>query len=148
MQRCKTLPGSTRHATADSKLAKASRDTNTKFQGSRAALVSVVVPKGDQLLGEKLAHLPKEERKLYKSADADRVARRLAKKKARNALVNMGVKPLGKERERVRKGKSVGVDKGKGKRKGKGIVSKKEKSQGRVKSEESLLKRNTKKVGS
>lgn len=148
VQRCKTLPGSTRHATADSKLAKASRDTNTKFQGSRAALVSVVVPKGDQLLGEKLAHLPKEERKLYKSADADRVARRLAKKKARNALVNMGVKPLGKERERVRKGKSVGVDKGKGKRKGKGIVSKKEKSQGRVKSEESLLKRNTKKVGS
>jgi nucleolar protein 12 len=83
--------------------------------------------------------MPKEERKQYKSADADRVARRLAKKKARMALGNKGVKPLGKERERVRKDKGMGEDKGKGK----GAVKKE--SKGRVRSEKSLLKRNMKK---
>ena len=100
---------------------------------------STIIPKGDPLLGKKLAHMPKEERKQYKSSDADRVARRLAKKKARIALGNKGVKHLGKERERVRKDKGVGADK----RKGKGTVTKE--SKGRVRSEKSLLKRNTKK---
>jgi nucleolar protein 12 len=102
--------------------------------------VPITIPKGDPSLGKKLAHLPKEERKQFKASDADRVARRLAKKKARNALGNKGVKLLGKERERERKEKSVGV---KGK-KVKGDVSKKE-SKGRVRSEKSLLKRNIKK---
>jgi nucleolar protein 12 len=134
VQRCKTLSGSstsTRHATADVK------PINTR--GPATIAVPISVPKGDPLLGKKLAHMPKEERKQYKSADADRVARRLAKKKARMALGNKGVKPLGKERERVRKDKGMGEDKGKGK----GAVKKE--SKGRVRSEKSLLKRNMKK---
>ena len=78
--------------------------------------------------------MPKEARKQYKSADADRVARRLAKKKARVALGNNGVKLLGKEKERMRKDKSV--DK---------LAVPKKQSKGRVRSEKSLLKRNMKK---
>ncbi|KAG6334813.1 hypothetical protein ID866_4285 [Astraeus odoratus] len=61
------------------------------------------VPKGDPSLGEKLAHLSKEERRQAKAADADRRARRMAKKKARMALAKQGVATKGKERERVRK---------------------------------------------
>lgn len=97
-------------------------------------MVPIVVPKGDPSLGEKLAHLPKEARKQYKSSDADRVARRLAKKKARIALGNDGVKTLGKDRERVRKGPTV--NKG---------VQRKVESKGRVRSDKSLAKRNAKK---
>ena len=53
------------------------------------------------MLGEKLAGLSKDERKQRKSTDVDRVARRLAKKKARMALTS--VKIQGKDRERIRK---------------------------------------------
>jgi nucleolar protein 12 len=135
VQRCKTLPGSStsaRHVTA------AGGKIKTLSQGPVSVPVPIVIPKGDPSLGKKLAHLPKEARKQYKSSDADRVARRLAKKKARIALGNKGVKPLGKERERVRKDKGVGAEKGKG------AVTKKE-SKGRVRSEKSLSKRNMKK---
>jgi nucleolar protein 12 len=140
VQRCKTIPGSstsTRHVTADVKSAKGTRDANPKPQGPTPAPTPIIIPKGDPSLGKKLAHLPKEARKQYKSSDADRVARRLAKKKARIALGNKGVKPLGKERERVRKDKDVGADKGRGKRPVK-------ESKGRVRSEKSLMKRNMK----
>jgi hypothetical protein len=44
------------------------------------------VPAMDPALGEKLAHLSKEERKAAKSENADRVQRRLLKKKARGKL--------------------------------------------------------------
>ncbi|WVW80152.1 hypothetical protein I302_102128 [Kwoniella bestiolae CBS 10118] len=44
------------------------------------------VPKGDPKLGDKIKDLSKEERKVFKSSDADRQARRLAKKKAKHNL--------------------------------------------------------------
>ncbi|KDR82884.1 hypothetical protein GALMADRAFT_56971 [Galerina marginata CBS 339.88] len=92
VQRCKTLPGAKQVVPSQNK--------------SGTASIAVVVPKGDPALGERLAGLPKDERKQLKSSDADRVARRLAKKKAR-----MGMKPApgkvksngkSKERKRVR----------------------------------------------
>ncbi|KAH9480621.1 Nucleolar protein 12 [Psilocybe cubensis] len=70
---------------------------------------AIEIPKGDPRLGERLHGLPKEERKQLKSSDADRVARRLAKKKARNAMkpsVGKMAKRKGgkdrKDRKRVR----------------------------------------------
>ena len=87
------------------------------------------------MLGEKLAGLSKDERKQRKSTDVDRVARRLAKKKARMALT---VKSQGKDRERIRKmtsqRKSSG---GSGKTDGR--------SKKRIRSAESVAKKNTKK---
>lgn len=62
-----------------------------------------IVPHGDPSLGAKLAPLSKDERKKIKSSDVDRIARRLAKKKARMALAAAGVKSHGKpQKERVR----------------------------------------------
>ncbi|KAG6827265.1 hypothetical protein H0H92_012576 [Tricholoma furcatifolium] len=135
VQRCRTLPGassSTRQATASKK----TKDTPNAAAAKRPP--PVVVPKGDPSLGEKLAHLNKEARKQFKSADADRVARRLAKKKARMAMGVSGVKVQGKDRERVRKNTGV---KSSGKKAGAGA------KKGRVRSERSLAKRNGKKSG-
>lgn len=44
------------------------------------------MPKGNPLLGEKIKDLPKDERKLVKATDAERQARRLAKKKLRGGM--------------------------------------------------------------
>lgn len=131
VQRCKSLPG-----------AKVAVDAKTHPKAAntpRSAPVPIVVPKGDPALGERLAHLSKDARKQAKSTDADRVARRLAKKKARMAMGppgGSGVK--GKDRERVRKptgGSGSSKAKNFGRKEGKG----------RVRSEKSLLKRNLKK---
>ncbi|KAK0487853.1 hypothetical protein IW261DRAFT_1450398 [Armillaria novae-zelandiae] len=89
VQRCKTLPGG--------------RRTTTSVTAGTKNLVQPSIPAGDPSLGDRLVHLTKEARKHVKSADADRVARRLAKKKARIALDKDGVKMQGKERDRVRK---------------------------------------------
>ena len=140
VQRCKTLPGSsisTREVTSSSSSHPA-KSPRTAGKPSHPA-VSVTVPKGDPGLGEKLAHLTKEVRKQVKSADADRVARRLAKKKARMALGDKGgVKMLGKERERVRKPGKSGVASAGAQKKAGGR---------RVRSEKSLAKKNAKKTG-
>ncbi|RDB14824.1 Nucleolar protein 12 [Hypsizygus marmoreus] len=135
VQRCKTLPGSsisTRQGTADSKAAKTRPS---------APMPVIMVPKGDPSLGEKLAGLPKDARKQYKSADADRVARRLAKKKARMA---MGNKPGGNVhgKERVRERKTTGAGGATP-----GTMKKKKASSGRIRSEKSMAKRNGKKSG-
>jgi len=92
-------------------------------------------PKDDPSLGEKLAHLSKDARKKIKSSDADRITRRLAKKTARMALAASGVKPKLKDRERVRK-PSIAK---------KGSAPHKKRSKGKLMSEKSLVKRNTKK---
>lgn len=42
--------------------------------------IPTTMPKGDPTLGAKLASLPKDERKTIKQSDADRIARRMAKK--------------------------------------------------------------------
>lgn len=126
VQRCKTLPGSKFPAT-------------TTPKSEKPAPAAIVVPKGDPLLGEKLAGLSKDERKQLKSTDVDRVARRLAKKKARMGLApGVGiVKSQGKDRERVRK--IIGQ------RKTLGGGEKDRKSRGRIRSAESVAKKNTKK---
>ena len=89
------------------------------------------------MLGEKLAGLSKDERKQRKSTDIDRVARRLAKKKARMALTS--VKSQGKDRERSRKLT------GQRKLSGGGGGKKDGKSRKRIRSAESVAKKNTKK---
>lgn len=93
------------------------------------------VPKGNPSLGKKLAGLSKEERKKAKATDADRVARRLAKKKAK-ALADQGVKPRESTKERVRERKRP---------KDKGGAAEKNKSKKRVRSNKALVKMNTKK---
>jgi nucleolar protein 12 len=90
VQRCKTVPGD--------KL-----QVNPK---TRVVAAPLVIPKGDPALGERLAGLPKDERKQLKSSDADRVARRMAKKKARMAMSSRvekwKPKDKGKNRKRER----------------------------------------------
>ncbi|KIL66799.1 hypothetical protein M378DRAFT_74638 [Amanita muscaria Koide BX008] len=151
VQRCKTIPGSsvsTRHLTADSgnkstKKAKPSQSQHqnqTKKpgkQGQQAVkpATPIVIPKGNPKLGDTLAHLSKEERKKAKAADADRVARRLAKKKARMAMDVKDKDQAGEGKKRVRVRNSVKDNKsGKGKEK---------KDKGR--SKKSLAKLSTKK---
>lgn len=124
VQRCKTLPGS-RAATVHQAPASESRKAKTAI---------VQLPKGDPLLGDKLAHLSKDERKKVKSSDADRVARRLAKKKARMAL-GTSVKRVGEDRDRVRRPSSLNKA---------GAPPKNEKKR-RVRSDNSIAKRNGKK---
>jgi nucleolar protein 12 len=96
---------------------------------------TLVLPKGDPTLGEKLVHLTKEDRKKYKSADADRVARRLAKKRARMALEKGGLQPRMKDRERIRKSSAM---------KKNAMFAPKEIKR-RVRSDTSMAKQNTKK---
>jgi len=98
VQRCKILPNG-------SKTDKAAATKNASASSKAAGAPVINIPKGDPSLGEKLATLSKEERKQVKAADADRLARRMAKKKARMALSKQGVPVHGKEkgRERARK---------------------------------------------
>ncbi|KAH7915476.1 hypothetical protein BJ138DRAFT_1141845 [Hygrophoropsis aurantiaca] len=129
VQRCKTLPGTS----LEYKAAPSSKGPNSI--ATSAISQPITVPKGDPTLGTKLAHLSKEERKQAKSSDTDRLARRLAKKKARMALANKGVTIQSKERERVRKSTSAKKAQGPPRRENKG----------RVRSEKSIAKRNYKK---
>lgn len=135
VQRCKTLPGSsisTHEATSSASSSHPAKSARTPGKLS----VPVIIPKGDPSLGEKLAHLTKEARKQVKSADADRVARRLAKKKARMALGDKGgVKVLGKEMVRIPGKSGVGST---GPQKKGGAK--------RVRSERSMAKKNGKKT--
>ncbi|KAI0356406.1 hypothetical protein OH77DRAFT_1400622 [Trametes cingulata] len=152
VQRCKTLPGGpkltaakpARGAASSSKShpnAKPGAPARPGAGPSRPRAVPLVparVPKGNPELGAKLAHLPKEERKRAKATDPDRVARRLAKKRAK-ALAEKGVKARGeKERERVRKPRAERKEGGK--REGK-----REKPKKRVRSGKAIAKLNTKK---
>jgi nucleolar protein 12 len=69
VQACKTLPYGARTTPAQNDAQK----TRTKHKGP--------MPKGNPKLGDAIKDLSKEERKIYKSTDAERQARRLAKKK-------------------------------------------------------------------
>lgn len=98
------------------------------------------IPKGDPSLGKQLEHLSKEERKKEKAANADRVARRLAKKQVKAAItkekLKFGGDGRGKERVRVRKkGGASGISSS-GKTKAK---------KSRVRSDANIAKRNIKK---
>ncbi|KAI6044856.1 hypothetical protein EDC04DRAFT_2640175, partial [Pisolithus marmoratus] len=123
VQRCKMIPSS-----AAPEASSSSKSPQIHSSSSVSA-----VPKGDPSLGQKLSHLSKEERKRVKAGDADRRARRLAKKKARMALDKQGVRHHGKDKERVRK--SVTTRKS-------GAAPPRKPKKGRVRSEKSLSKRN------
>ena len=151
VQRCKTIPGSsvsTKHLTADvHKHGKTKAQSQSKSNSQPQSIgvkrsqpsqpsAPIVVPKGDPKLGEKLVKLSKEERKKAKAANADRIARRLAKKKAKMAMdVELkGRTSEGKKHVRMRK---------RANEKGKAKTGKEKK--GRVRSEKSIAKLNTKK---
>lgn len=116
--------------------------TTPRSSGSTSVRVPTPqsIPKGDPNLGKQLEHLSKEERKIEKAANADRVARRLAKKQVKAAMTKesskFGVDGRGKERVRVRK-KSGGS--------GVSSLGKIKAKKSRVRSEASFAKRNAKK---
>ncbi|TYJ51791.1 hypothetical protein B9479_007623 [Cryptococcus floricola] len=85
VQPCKTLPSSNTLNNTIKKLGSAAAKDGKAKKASKPRVKAGAVPKGDPALGDKLKDLSKEERKTFKSADADRQARRLAKKKAKNA---------------------------------------------------------------
>ncbi|CCM01168.1 uncharacterized protein FIBRA_03216 [Fibroporia radiculosa] len=136
VQRCKSAPGGVKVTSKKSRppaaTAAKSSAYNRPQMSSGGPTHGAPLPKGDSELGRKISHLPKEERKKAKAADADRVARRLAKKKAK-LLAEKGVKPR-TDRERVRKRP--------GERKGSDTRSKRK---GRVRSGKALGKMNIKK---
>lgn len=102
------------------------------------------IPKGDPNLGKQLEHLSKEDRKKEKAANADRVARRLAKKQVKATMTKGSLKfggdGRGNERVRVRKkgGGSARISGGSSSGKPKAKKS-------RVRSEANLARRNMKK---
>ncbi|KIP03853.1 hypothetical protein PHLGIDRAFT_37234 [Phlebiopsis gigantea 11061_1 CR5-6] len=135
VQRCKTLPGAPKLKPSGWKSSGTEQQklrTNGPERSRTVSTTPISVPKGDPALGNKIAGLSKEERKKVKSTDADRVARRLAKKKAKS-LAEKGVKAKETVRERVRKRPQ---DK-------KGAAP--EKGKKRVRSNKALTKMNTKK---
>ena len=78
VQPAKTLPSPNTRAAPDAA-------EKTPYKG-KVRVVPATVTKGDPLLGDKLKDLSKDERKLAKSTDAERQARRLAKKQKRVAM--------------------------------------------------------------
>ncbi|KAF8575321.1 hypothetical protein K439DRAFT_1641486 [Ramaria rubella] len=128
VQRCK-VGGSTATSASLKSKPKPPKIAGAK-DGARAISTPIVMPKGDPLLGAKLAGLSKDDRKVAKAADVERVKRRLAKKRMKGGVERARTV---KERERER----PRADKGKAKLKGA--------SKGRVRSERSVEKRNAKK---
>ncbi|EKM51795.1 uncharacterized protein PHACADRAFT_262138 [Phanerochaete carnosa HHB-10118-sp] len=136
VQRCKTLPGASKVAPArPSAQTKTVVQTKGTSQTRSLPAAPAPVPKGDPSLGAKLAGLSKEERKKLKATDADRVARRLAKKKAK-ALADHGVKARESTKERVRERKRPMDKSG---------AAESSKSKKRVRSSKALAKMNMKK---
>lgn len=89
VQPCKTIPTANTLQNTIKKVAAGAgggASSNKKDKTKKPYVRRGVIPKGDPLLGEKLKNLSKEERKNIKSSDADRQARRLAKKKAKMSL--------------------------------------------------------------
>ncbi|KAF9488401.1 hypothetical protein BDN71DRAFT_1477944 [Pleurotus eryngii] len=125
VQRCKVLPNKSNPSSPSNKKG---------IKGNRPEPEPVVIPKGDPSLGVRIATLSKDERKKVKASSTYRVARRLAKKKARNALSAGGVKVVTKDRSRVRKPVKNGATDNKDK-----------KRKGRIRSDNALAKRNAKK---
>ncbi|KAF9449099.1 hypothetical protein P691DRAFT_759309 [Macrolepiota fuliginosa MF-IS2] len=152
IQRCKTIPGTKLPSSVklnsqpqkfkDQSKSKSNTNSDKATKSQRAPPTPIIVPKGDPTLGQKLVNLSKEQRKKAKAADTDRVARRLAKKKARNAMGTSKDRAEGeqgnKKRERMRKGATGVLGGSKAQR----VDGKKK---GRIRSEKSLEKRNLKK---
>ena len=145
IQRCKSVPGSSSnkklHATDHADGTKQSKvdgiASSRPHKPVASSSTTPSIPKGNPGLGAKLAGLTKEERKRAKAADADRIARRLAKKKVRGALERAGVREV-KVRKRERKDRKGGVP---GERKGLKDKARK----GRVRSDRAAARKNVKK---
>jgi nucleolar protein 12 len=97
VQRCKTLPGKPKPTPGDTsaKDAAAAAAAALKYQDPRKTHPNntskpLPLPKGNPLLGEQIKDLSKDERKVAKATDADRLARRMAKKKARVTMDKQG----------------------------------------------------------
>ena len=102
VQRAKTLPSasgkptigpaSTSTSGAKGKDKASGKDAKDKSGKAKAPTTAIKqtpagpVPRGNPKLGEKIRNLSKEDRKVAKSSDADRQARRLAKKKMRGKM--------------------------------------------------------------
>ena len=148
IQRCKTLPGAKLSSSVKlslKTLPSSSIATSTikpkKSQYQVTSTTPITVPKGDPSLGTRLASMSKQDRKAAKSADADRVARRLAKKKARMAMsTKKDLASVGSGRGSEEKKVRVRVRKDAVKVKGAQGTKK-----ARMRSEKSLQKRNVKK---
>ncbi|KAG8887134.1 hypothetical protein FRB98_000443 [Tulasnella sp. 332] len=93
VQRCKTISGSTakskstpKPTTSESKTKRSKSNANPNATSKATPVPIPSVPKGDPTLGARLSGLSVIDRKEAKSNNADRVARRLAKKKQRVAM--------------------------------------------------------------
>ncbi|KAH8983081.1 hypothetical protein EDB83DRAFT_1320937 [Lactarius deliciosus] len=104
VKRCKTLPGVLGRPSSGVTTATTASTTLPSHDTHSQSTRPTAVPKGNPNLGMQLAHLSKVGRKAAKAVDPERIARRLAKKKARNALQ---VPEQGKDRVRVRKNTRV-----------------------------------------
>lgn len=140
VQRCKTLPGGKIKITAAPTTSRTAQPPKSKFHPKSSQNTHqppTIVPKGDPSLGSKISHLSKEERKGVKKSDADRVARRLAKKAAKGkmSLLEKGIKAKVSDKERSRK-RASGKDH---KQKTDGKVKR------RIRSDKAIAKLNTKK---
>ncbi|KAG8727943.1 hypothetical protein FRC11_012153 [Ceratobasidium sp. 423] len=145
VQRCKTVPGVSLQKSKASRGDKGKDskkgpegDSSQKSdrQKARAPKSTPVIPRADPALGERIRSLSKEERKSVKSSDADRVARRLAKKKAKIVSERGTRKEASKSKASILGGR-LGAPKSN--------KSKPGKSGKRERSDKALLKKNVKK---
>ncbi|CEL60425.1 Ser/Thr-rich protein T10 in DGCR region OS=Mus musculus GN=T10 PE=2 SV=1 [Rhizoctonia solani AG-1 IB] len=144
VQRCKTVPGvslpKTKVPFPEDKVKdpkKASKgDSNQKSdrQKGRPTTSKPALPRADPNLGERIRSLSKEERKSVKASDADRLARRLAKKKAK-IISERGARKASSSKASILGGRPGGP---------KSKKPKSGKSGKRERSDKSLLKKNVK----
>jgi nucleolar protein 12 len=128
----RSLPRTTAGERASKRGSGSRPDVRNKEQALRPSAAGI--PQGDPTLGDRLRRLDKDARRAAKAADPSRQARRLAKKKARHALENAGL--------RTDKGKGAGAVLGNMKALGKPKIKAKV---SRVRSSKSAAKRNVKK---
>ncbi|KAK8861586.1 hypothetical protein IAR55_002409 [Kwoniella newhampshirensis] len=130
VQPCKTLPAANTLSNTIKSLAKPEHKKGAKALAEKSKstykTASGPVPKGNPKLGEKIKDLSKEERKAVKSTDADRQARRMAKKKSRLALEksDKGAVKLGLTRSEKEKTKGGKAKAKKGKIRGPNAIAK------------------------
>jgi nucleolar protein 12 len=123
VQRCKVLPPALGGKEAKKQAATAAtggpRSKDGKTSGKpvpgskpKVAPKPIVVPKGDPTLGARLANLSKDERKVAKTSDPERLARRMAKKEFVKARAKAG-DALAGSKEKVKLDMKSGGKKGK-----------------------------------
>ncbi|CAE6501936.1 unnamed protein product, partial [Rhizoctonia solani] len=146
VQRCKTVPGVSLQKpkaaprgdkTQDpKKVPESGSPQKPDRQKARATKSTQVIPRVDPRLGERIRSLSKEDRKSFKASDADRVARRLAKKKAKVVSERGARKEASKSKTSILGGRPGGPKSNK---------PKPGKSGKRERSDKALLKKNVKK---